>query len=427
MPTLTDTPSRKPDSAVPRVRVVRRAVNVPGAVLPAEPATAANIGAHVARRRDRPTPPHSGIGAGEIPDDVRAMLPRWTARSAWLRTVRSVARTEAFARQCKDKHVGNGIAVATCLAALEVMAETADTETGELRASMDALGDRLGRSAKTIQRAKRVASTLGLLLEVYAARDLSGSERRTLVNEHGRHPQRGIPNVWQLAMIPPATRVRFSTAAPGRFIRLKTFVHLPPKGVRSPLTHLWELVTTAAADAARESEAAPPPLRPRGRRPGSALGIELLQSPHQRLIAGVTPGRLAGLLAPYQYGGWRGDDLALVLTEEARSRGWDTTRPARAPLAALKALLTRVDPIADPTTAWAPEPCEHCHHSPGRLREDLPLGPASVCTPCWITLSRPTEPVCTNPECDRGYISVTQPGHIGQTTITRCPSCAGEF
>lgn len=421
MPTLTDPASRKPDSRVSRRRGVRRAVSVPGAVLPAEPATATRIEAHAARRRDRPTPPHSGISAGEIPADVRAVLPRWTARRAWLRAMHAVAATDAFGRLCKDRTVGNGISVATCVAALEVMAEAANTTSGELRASMDALGDRLGRSAKTIQRAKRVASRLGLLLEVYAARDLSGTERRTLVDEHGHHPQRGIPNVWQLAMIPPKTRSRFSTARPGRFIHLKTFVHLPPKGAPNPLSHLWEIVTTAAADAARKSEAAPPPQRRRGRRPGSALAIEVLHSPYQHLITGTSPGRIAGLLAPYQRGGWRGDDLALVLTDEARARGWTATQAARAPLAALKTLLTRIDPIADPTTAWAPEPCQHCHTAPGHVR-DLPLGPASICTPCWITATTAPAAPCSNRSCDRGYITIA-PSGTGQVTISPCPTC----
>lgn len=422
LPTLTDPTSPNPAPIVYSTRSVRRAVRVPGAVLPAEPATAAAIQAHAARRRERPMPPHSGIGAGEIPADVRALLPRWTARETWLRTVRAVATTETFALLCKAKTVGNGIATATCLAALEVMADAANTETGELRASMDVLGDRLGRNAKAIQRAKRVAVALGLLLEVYAARELSGSERRSLVDEHGRHPQRGITNIWQLAMIPPKIRARFSPGGAGRFIQVKRFVHLPPKGVGLSLTHLWKLVTTAAAGAARKAEAASPPRRPRGRRPGAALAIELLQSPHQRLIAGVSPGRLAGLLADYQAGGWRGDDLAQVLTSEAHSRRWDAGTRAHAPLAALKTLLERIDPIADPATAWAPTPCERCHHSPGRIR-DLPLGPASICTACWLALLDDGPPVCTDPACDRGYLTLDPNAH-GQVTIVPCRSCS---
>lgn len=422
LPTLTDTPSPIPAPIVSSRRAVRRAVRVPGAVLPAEPATAAAIRAHAARRRDLPMPAHSGIGAGEIPADVRALLPRWTARESWLRTVRAVAETETFALLCKAKTVGNGVAVATCLAALELMAEAADTQTGEMRASMDVLGDRLGRNAKAIQRAKRVAVALGLLLEVYAARDLSGSERRSLVDEHGRHRQRGITNVWQLAMIPPKIRARFSPGGAGRFIQVKRFVHLPPKGVGLPISHLWKVVTTAAADATRKAEAASPPRRQRARRPGAALAIELLKSPHQRLIAGVSPGRLAGLLAPYQAGGWRGDDLAQVLTREAHTRRWDTTTGAHAPLAALKKLLERIDPIADPTTAWAPTPCEHCHHSPGRIR-DLPLGRASICTACWLALIDGGPAVCANPACDRGYITLGAANNDGQVTITRCPAC----
>lgn len=422
LPTIAELARNNPETSLEtHGRGFRRAVTVPGAVLAAEPATAAAIRAYALRRTERPMPPHSGIGAGEIPDDVRALLPRWTARSAWLRTARALAGTEAFARLCRDKRVGEGISPNTCATAFEVMAELADTATGELRASMRALGARLGRGEKTIQRARRVATSLGLLLEVYGARELGKAERDVLVGEHGRHPQRGITNVWQLAFIPPRVRERFSTATPGQFIRIKCFGRLPPKGVSLPISHLWNLVTTVAADATK-TEAAPPPRRQGGRRPGSALAIELLNSPHQRFITGTSPGRLAGLLAPYQRGGWRGDDLALVLLDEARSRGWDTTRPARAPLAALKALLERIETIADPTTAWAPVPCEHCHHSPGRIR-DLPLRTVSICTPCWIVLSRSPETRCSNPDCDRGYITTTPTVDVAQATITRCREC----
>lgn len=422
LPTVAEPVSGYPAPTASSGRAVRRAVTVPGAVLPAEPVTAAAIQAHAARRRERPMPAHSGIGAGEIPADVRALLPRWTARESWLRTTRAVAETESFALLCKKKGVGDGIAVKTCLAALEVMAEAANTETGELRAAMKVLGARVGRSTRMIQRAKAVGAALGLLLEVYAARELSGSERRSLVDEHGRHPQRGITNVWQLAMIPPKIRARFSPASAGRFIQVKRFVHLPPKGVSLSISNLWKIVTTAAAGAARKAEAASPPRGPRGRRPGAALAIELLHSPHQRLIAAVSPGRLAGLLAPYQTGGWRGDDLAQVLTSEAHSRRWDAGARAHAPLAALKTLLERIDPIADPATAWAPTPCERCHHSPGRIR-DLPLGPASICTACWLTLLDDGPPVCDDPACDRGYLTLDPNGH-GQVTIVPCSSCS---
>lgn len=422
LPTVAEPVSGYPALPASSGRAVRRAVTVPGAVLPAEPVTAAAIQAHAVRRRERPMPAHSGIGAGEIPADVRALLPRWTARESWLRTTRAVAETEAFALLCKKKGVGDGIAVKTCLAALEVMAEAANTETGELRAAMKVLGARVGRSTRMIQRAKAVGAALGLLLEVYAARELSGSERRALVDEHGQHPQRGITNVWQLAMIPPKIRARFSTASAGRFIQVKRFVHLPPKGVSLPISNLWKIVTTAAAGAARKAEAASPPRRQRGRRPGAALAIELLQSPHQRLIAAVSPGRLAGLLAPYQAGGWRGDDLAQVLTSEAHSRRWDAGTRAHAPLAALKTLLERIDPIADPATAWAPTPCERCHHSPGRIR-DLPLGPVSICTACWLTVLDDGPPVCDDPACDRGYRTLDPNAH-GQVTIVPCSSCS---
>ena len=349
-------------------------------------------------------------------------MPRWTSREAFTRLVKALAGTEAVRLLCRD--VGSGIAPATWAAAMLVVAEHADTTTGELRASQEQIADRLGRSPRTVRRALAVSRRLGLALEVYRGRDLGLHERRALVEEYGKHPQRGIPSVWQLGFCPPARQARFSTPRPGRFCQYRGFDHLPPKGVSSPSTHLWNLLTRTAADAAREAEAAPPPPTRRRRRVGSALAIELLGSPHQRLIVGVSPGRLAGILAAYQQGGWRGDDLALVIIDEAKRRGWDLSSPAWAPLAALRTLLDVVDPIADPANAWSGELCQLCHRSPGR-RRILPLGPVSVCPSCWENARHHHEPEpCQHPGCDHGYITVEH-AHDGlHGTLTRCPSCA---
>lgn len=398
-------------------RAHRRPASVPGAVLPAEPATSRAIGARVRRRRAHPLPPGSGISAGAIPRDLRSVLPRWTSRAGYVRAVSAIARTDALRALCRE--TGSGIAPTTWVAAMLVLAESADTATGELRASQEQLGDRLGRSPRTIRRALAVARALGLAVEVYRGRDLGLHERRALVQEHGRHPQRGIPSVWQLAVVPPRSRARFSTARPGRFCRVQGFDHLPPKGAVSQITNLWELLTTAGADAHRSAEAASPPPPHRRRRPGAALGIELLASPHQRIVAGVSPGRLAGLLAPFQRGGWHGDDLALVLVDEARRRRWDPTVPAYAPLAALKALLSCVDPIADPSTAWSGELCDVCHRSPGRRRH-LPLGTMSVCPSCWEDARHPEPAPCGH--CDHGWIALDVPGV--QLTMARCTACS---
>ena len=419
-PACRSTPRGRRPAPGARSRARRRPASVPGAVLPAEPVTAAAIAEHAQRRRARPLPPRSGISAGDLPPDLRTVMPRWTSRKAYNALVTALAGTEGLRVLCRD--VGTGIAPSTWAAAMLVIAEHADTATGELRASQERIADRLGRSPRTVRRALAVARALGLAVEVYRGRDLGLHERRALVEEHGTHPQRGIPSVWQLGFCPPARRARFSTPRPGRFCSYNGFDHLPPKGASSHSTHLWKLLTTTAADAARETEAASPPPKPRRRRPGSALAIELLASPHQRFILGVSPGRLAGLLAPFQHGGWRGDDLALVLVDEARRRKWDITTPAWAPLAALRILLEHVDPVADPSNAWA-DLCELCYRSPGR-RRTLPLGPVSVCPPCWENARHHHEPEpCQHPGCDHGWITLAEAQDGRHGLVRRCPSC----
>lgn len=415
---IIDTPSRPvpPRRGVPRVRSDRRPRALPGVALPVEPATAAAIETRAKRRAASPLPPFSGIDAGAIPGHIRRALPRWTSRRAFLRTVHALAGTETLRTLCAE--VGSGIAPTTWVATMTVLVRLAD-EAGELRASEAQIADVLGREVRTVRRARAVAAHLGLATEVYRGRNLSYEERMTLVREHGRHPQRGIPSVWQLGMCAPARRARLSTPTAGRWTRLRGFDHLPPKGAARSITHLWDLLTTAAADAAREAEAAPPPQR---RRRGSALGIELLD--HQRFIVGVSPGRLAGLLAPWEAGGWRGSDLAVLVIDEARRLGWDPSRPARAPLAALKVILEGIDPVADPTTAWAGELCTVCYLRPGRVRH-LPLGDHSVCPTCWEHIRHPHDETetCTHPGCDHGWIEV-EPAQDGwHRLLAKCPAC----
>ena len=138
----TRPPRHSDPSSTTTARADRRRRVVPGAVLPVERATADAIERRARRRRDRPMPPFSGIGAGTIPRDVRAALPRWTSRTAFLRTVHALATTETLRVLCAD--VGSGISPATWVAAMTVLTELSDA-SGELRASEAQIADRLGR------------------------------------------------------------------------------------------------------------------------------------------------------------------------------------------------------------------------------------------------------------------------------------------
>lgn len=123
------------------------------------------------------------------------------------------------------------------------------------------------------------------------------------------------------------------------------------------------------------------------------LAHEFLAHPGLRLFTGVSAGTLAGQLAPYKAGGWHGLGLADKVLEEAQWMGIDPRHTARRPHAALKAILSKIDPVAE-----------------------VVQGPAGL-DPAPVSLPTMMEP-CGAQNCDHGWI------HLGDNLVGKCPNCA---
>ena len=371
-------------------------------------------------RTYRRPPAHSGVPIDPIPAPIRAALPRWTSRPSFRTQIRVLAAQDAV----RDLLRRVELSPSTFVAALDVAADLADTASGEVRADYWAIGRAIGRRPRTVAKAFHVAARFGIATMFYAARELSKDERLALVERHGRHPQRGVPNGWQLGLIPPRVRARFSTLTDdkknaGTFITWR-IGNLPPKGGLNPLTHLWTVVTRASAHALAEQDAAPPRPRRRRRRPGCALAEGIQRSQVFRMCQDVEIGRLASQLAPYEAGGWSIRDLEQVLADIARIRHHDPQRPARKPLALLKRLLQ--DVVPDDEQFLGTQVCEICYQAHGRARQDLPATPGLVaCGPCYQDAVNPVEP-CGHPECDHGWRTSTD--RRGYTISAPCPDCS---
>jgi len=107
----------------------------------------------------------------------------------------------------------------------------------------------------------------------------------------------------------------------------------------------------------------------------------MLAHPGLRLFTGVPAVTLAGQLAPYRDGGWHGLELADVLIETAKAMHINHTHRAIRPHAALKTLLSQVEPLVDVIQV-----------------AELPVA-------------------CGRADCDHGWIL------LGENTYAKCPDC----
>lgn len=364
----------------------------PGVLPPARRSTAARLQLEAARKDHQPR--GSGISAGDVPAHVRAVLPTWGSRRAYLRLIKRVAKRPECHRLCRQL----GLAVDTFVHVMTAAAIAADGSTGMLWASQHVVAAAVNRQDKVVQRALRVAAACCLATEVYRGRELGKEERLTLVEQHGRHPQRGIPSGWQLAFIPPRTAARFSTASPGRFCSVQPFVHLPPEGGHGLHTHhIW---TTLCAENGEQNDAASRRQQPRlGRRhdPGAySLARQLIRA--VPWLAGERPGRLAGALTRFATcsPAWTAPMIVAEIDTAVRRRGHDPARLTAdrirtRPAVVLAAILRDVHEVAD-------------HHHPTHGG--------------WAAAEYvDTRPVCDRDDCDHGWLTTTDPDTGWSTTI----------
>lgn len=300
----------------------------------------------------------NGLAPARTPAALLQAVPV-VRRRAMRAVIDGLAKQQHVRQVCRSR----GIAVETWRAIMLNDLRDADYRTGRnMRTSQVVAAARVNRDPYTVYRARRVSVDLGIMVELYRGRELTRHERLSLITEHPKHRQRGIPNIFAFTLWRLRQRRRISTPSPGMYAQVASFAALPLGGYLAYQSHLGLTALSEAAEAARESvppAAAPSACRKRRRRsPGLSLAIGLLAQPGMYpLLAGVRAGTLTGLLGPYQRGGWSAGDLSRVLLAEADRRGISTMAPARNPWGLLKTLLSGVLPEAMPGLRSEPEPC----------------------------------------------------------------------
>ncbi len=343
----------------------------------------------------------NGLSAPPPPRDLVAAVPVWHSRATMQRVIRVLAAQPYVQRLCRAQH----IAVDTWAAIALNDAVDADTSTGRgMRTSQTVAAARVGRSERVVRRARAISVRLGILVELYRGRELSGDERRHLLADSPGHTQRGIPNQYAMTVCPPRQRARVSIPRAGEHAQvlphIDGFGHLPPEGGLSLSTHLLELLTLAGADAPDQTEPPPAAQQRRRRSPGLALAVGIHHHPATGWLTHDTrPGRLAAQLTPYAHGGWSSHDLATELHHQARTAGIPTWQPPRSPYGLFKTLLQRIDPHAD------------VHLGTGPAYPNAAPSPGTRVEPCG------------RPECD-GHGWITHHDHTGRaTSAAPCPHC----
>lgn len=341
-----------------------------------------------------------GMSAPPVPRELLAAVPAWHSRATMERIIRVLTSQPHVAALCREQQ----IAVDTWAAIAFNDALDADTATGRgMRTSQAVAAARVGRSERVVRRARAISVRLGIMVELYRGRELSGDERKSLHAQSPGHRQRGLPNHYAMTVCPPRQRARVSTPRAGHHAQVlphvEGFGHLPPEGGLSLPSHLLKILTLAAADASEKTEPPPAAQHRRPARPGIALAIATMTHPACAWLLGqVRPGRIAGQLAGYQRGGWSSHDLATELTHQARQAGIPTWEPPRSPLGLLKVLLRHIDPHADVHLGTGPA-------FPGQIAQ----------------LEAPTEP-CGRSACD-GHGWITTTSATGYRSARPCPNC----
>ncbi|WP_424937781.1 MULTISPECIES: hypothetical protein [Bacteria] len=337
-----------------------------------------------------------------MPAALNRAVPVSPGRKAMLRIIHALSRQPYVARLCRAE----GIAVDTWYAIAVNDVLDADSNGREMRTSKVVAAARVGRQEKAVQRARSISVRLGILVELYRGRELSGDERRRLITEHPGHKQRGIPSVYAVAVITARHRARVAVPRAGRFAQVlphtESFVHLPVGSRFSPIRYLLKILPLAAANAAEAKESMGTGRSRRRRRPGGGLAVDLLtQSTFSILFEGIRPGQIAAQLAPYETGGWHGHGLAAALLAEAAQIGVSRWERARSPFGLLKTLLAGIV------------------HSP-TVHVTLTGGDHNNGTHTLNAATRPQP--CGGSDCD-GHGWINNIADTGYTVTRPCPDC----
>ncbi|WP_115924513.1 hypothetical protein [Calidifontibacter indicus] len=347
----------------------------------------------------------------------------WASRRAYIDLVQALAATSEVREACRRHE----IAVTTWCAVMTSAAMHADGRTGELRAEKAIVAADCTREAKTVQRALAIAAEFGIAMELYRGRELGRDERMALAAEFGRHPQRGIPSVWQLAYIPPLISRRFTRLTrqhAGRWV-----IYLGPQlvdsadslGLRPPSPlgaafrvtnlQLLNLHSQRPATSGRRTDAASPRRSPKKacdpRRNAAAATLAAQMALQLPWLDGEAVSRLTPCLMRFATANvaWTAADVIAALTDQGLRRGQrlldlDPHQIHTRPAVVLAGLLRDLDVDADHPRLVELEIDQR------RAQHD-----AAAAIPPH--------------ECDRGWVNVVD--EHGRHAVTRCiggPACA---
>ncbi len=353
------------------------------------------------RRATRAPERANGVSAPDVPRELNRAVPASPGRASMLRIIHALASQPYVAQLCRAE----GIAVDTWYAIAVNDALDADSNGRGLRTSQTVAAARVGRSERTVRRARSISVRIGILVELYRGRELTRAERLALIEAAPGHQQRGIPNLYAVTVLTARHRAAVAIPVPGEFAQvlphIECFGHLPVGSRFSPVRHLLKVLPLAAATASEAEETTMETGRRRRRRPGAGLAGDLLaQSTLSILFDGIRPGQIAAQLAPYESAGWKPAALAAALTDEAARIGVSRWERARSPFGLLKALLASV----------LHSPALHTALTGGRNDDGSHNGAAARPQPCGGS------------QCDgHGWInSVTEAGY---TVVRPCPDC----
>lgn len=263
-------------------------------------------------------------------------LPCWYSAKAWLGAAQLHPDLVA---ECK---AGN-VAVPTFLGVLEQLAERADRRTGRnIAVCHTRVAAAIGREAKTVQRARRVAERLGLLALVLTGADMTLNQRGAVLEHYRRGTDsrtwRALPNFYAAVM--PAS---VTCNVPRRLVdprpRRSKYVHLPVgvPSIEHVLTFSTGDTSTFGAACAQPTPSAPRstsaprptnPLQEQGFPPPAVLAPDLLA--FAEALRARMPGfrrvplrRIAPGLSPYVSAGLSVDEVIAGLNTWLTATGTD--------------------------------------------------------------------------------------------------------
>jgi hypothetical protein len=286
------------------------------------------------------TSPRVSAGIRPAPG-ATAGLPAWWSATDW---VEAEVRGAVDERRdlCRAQHVDPDTVVAVARA----MAHFADHRTGrDCRPTNDRLSAAGQISISTVQRARRVLKTLGLVVEVVAGRSMmTRAERLTAWRRGSSH--RRIAAEFTLC-----SRRRRPRRPQGR--RAHVDRDTPPGASKNKLsshdrTTRLQATTDPRRGAPRPAATSKGPPR---RRPHAAAATRRLADQVQRRLpwlAGVSLRRLTPPLHRFAQAGWSSRDIDRAVADALATRGWRLPRTLSQPAAYLAHLLRAVDPADRP-------------------------------------------------------------------------------